>query len=678
MKRKIFLAALITSFLLLSTGVAFPEQYDKKSALAELKRAVNLALEYYSNVHRGEGQHSMVSTELFERARSIVRDYLGVGDDYQIIFGSPRGIDILVANLKKGAGGYKVIYSDRETGLRFGVAALAVKRERLPDLPPVVGGGEVDDVDDDTVAWSDAPAKFEPGTPNITGSIMFAKALGMMKGLNDKDIFRKETPQGRAKNDAKADTLEGLNGVQLLSKFKEVLVGRAALVPSEEGMVRYINLDNGASTPTFAPIMNAAFDALRETDEAARKIISDAKAECHAYFGAPEAEYDCIFTLNTTESINIAAEIAAKFREDGISPVIVGTDLEHNSNELPWRSVALLHAPVDRNGFIDLAALERILKEYNERRRHGSERIRVVTVSGASNVLGTFNDIGAISDLAHKYGAYIHVDGAQLAAHREVKMGSLGIDLFSCSGHKMYAPFGSGCLIARRSLMRRLGEDGLKRARDYGERNLMGIAAMRSSMRILKRIGLDTVEKEERILTARLLRGLSEINKRYGGDTITVFGIQDSDNLSDKGPVVSFHVDDIPHNIVAARLAEIRGIGVRNGCFCAHRLLKFLFDARGKDVSGLVRQGKEPGLVRASIGLENTAEEIDEFIGTLTKIVNDPDNKKYISSEEDCRYCAATALVPRAISKRIDEFVRDVVGKVYDIDPASGIMNRDI
>lgn len=641
-------------------------QYDPGLVFAELERAVKSALDTYSNVHRGDGQYSKASTELFEHARSIVREYLGLGDDYEIIFASCREIDILINKLKQKEG-YKALYSDKETGLRFGVGALAVKKELLPDTPPVVGGGEVDDVSDNSVAWTEAPAKFEPGTPNIIGVIAFAKALSLMRKVNDKDIFRKAMAERHVKK-TEADPFAGLSGLELLPKVRETLVGKSELVPSEEGMLRYINLDNGASTPTFTPIMKSAFDALQATDEEVKKIVSDARAECATYFHAPETEYECIFSSNTTESINIAAEIAATFREDGVEPVVIGTDIEHNSNELPWRNSTLLHAPVNDDGFIDVAVMETFLKEYNETKAHGNKRICIVTVSGASNVLGTFNDIGAICKLAHKYGAYFHADGAQLSAHKEVDMASLGIDLLSCSAHKMYAPFGSGGLVARKSLLQRFGEEKLRRVRAYGERNVMGIAAFKTSMRILNKIGLDVLENEERSLTARVLRGLSGINSKYGEDTILIFGIDDPNKLANKGPVVCFHVDGIPHNIVGARLAEIRGIGVRTGCFCAQRLLKFLFSVRGKDVSELVRQGKTPGLVRVSIGLENTEEDIDEFLRILVKIINDPDSKKFIPGDSDCRYCAGKSLVTHEISKQIDAFVQGAVHNVYDVD----------
>ena len=655
-KSLIFFSAWLT--LAIVCGGASALEYDHTgSNFADLKRAVTVAIGVYSNVHRGDGQYSKASTALFERARSIVRDYLGTGGDHEIIFGSAREIDTLAGTLKPGAD-YKVLYSDRETGLKFCVAALAVEKDFLPDTPPVVGGGEVDDVRDNSVVWSDAPAKFEPGTPNITGVITFAKALSLMQTSRDKDIFKQRSAPDQA-GEPQADPFPGLTGNQLLYKLRETLVGRGNLVPSEEGMVGYINLDNGASTPTFDPIMKSAFDAMQSTDEGARKVIFDAKAECLSYFHAQDTGYECIFTSNTTESINIAAEIASTFRKDGIDPVVVGTDLEHNSNELPWRNNTLLHVPVDSEGFIDLATLERFLKEYNKTGSHGNKKIVIVTVSGASNVLGTFNDIAAISKLAHAYGAYLHVDAAQLAAHREVYMESLGIDLLSCSGHKMYAPFGTGCLIARNGLLQRFGEAGLRRLRDYGDRNVMGIASLATSMRLLRNIGLDTLEKEEKALTVRVLSGLAGINKKNGDDTIFVFGIQDPDRAGDRGPVICFYVDGIPHNIVAQRLAQVRGIGVRTGCFCAHRLLKFLFDSRDADVAQLVKEERPRSYPWVSgLKIHRKARRI---LNVLAGIIQDPKNRKFVRAPD-----SGIARKPSSHTRyRKDRFYRS--GHVRDV-----------
>jgi selenocysteine lyase/cysteine desulfurase len=94
--------------------------------------------------------------------------------------------------------------------------------------------------------------------------------------------------------------------------------------------------------------------------------------------------------------------------------------LEHHSNELPWRyvpGVSRVRLSVDHEGFVDLGELERLLREYNQECAHGAKRVRIVAVSGASNVLGSFNDLPTIGRIAHKYGARFLVDGAQLVAN---------------------------------------------------------------------------------------------------------------------------------------------------------------------------------------------------------------------------------------------------------------------
>ena len=115
-----------------------------------------------------------------------------------------------------------------------------------------------------------------------------------------------------------------------------------------------------------------------------------------------------IFTSNTTEAINLVAESLRSEAEPDSEPVIGNTLLEHNSNELPWRSipgVSLIRLPVDAEGFLELDDLEALLRAYNQEGEHGTKRIKLVTVSGASNVLGTCNDLAAISRIVHRYGA---------------------------------------------------------------------------------------------------------------------------------------------------------------------------------------------------------------------------------------------------------------------------------
>ena len=186
---------------------------------------------------------------------------------------------------------------------------------------------------------------------------------------------------------------------------KQTLIGRGVHVPTVEGVRPFINLDNGASTPTFAPIWNAVCQTWRQSSQVQQAIIHEVKSICAQVLGAPLAAYDVIFTANTTEAINLAAESLSHESEKGAESVVVNTLLEHNSNELPWRTIpgcSLIRLPVDAEGFVDLDELETLLRAYNQQGQHGKQRIKLVAVSGASNVLGIFNDLAEISRIVHQ------------------------------------------------------------------------------------------------------------------------------------------------------------------------------------------------------------------------------------------------------------------------------------
>jgi len=139
--------------------------------------------------------------------------------------------------------------------------------------------------------------------------------------------------------------------------------------------------------------------------------------------------------------------------------VVVNTLLEHNSNELPWRMLpgcSLIRLPVDAEGFVDLNELEALLCAYNQRGQHGkdgagsSEPIKLVAMSGASNVLGTFNDLAEISRIVHRFGARLLVDAAQLVAHRQVAMEECGVDYLDFSAHRRTRHSALGCCWSER------------------------------------------------------------------------------------------------------------------------------------------------------------------------------------------------------------------------------------
>ena len=241
---------------------------DGPEPFAELERGVHAALETYANVHRGSGHNSLVSTHLYEQARQIVLEHLGLNKKkYAVIFCSPRRAEALKAQLEPGS--YQSL-SSQDIGLPLGVRALAVNRKALPkDAPLEAGGGTARLVSPGWVIWAKAPDRFEAGTPAIVNVIAFAVALRLIRQYGN-DAFRgalAETPAvadkpASAEQPAVAeilyhDDLEEYSGRELLLALRQTLIGRGVNVPTAEGTRPFINLDNAASTPTFAPIWDA-------------------------------------------------------------------------------------------------------------------------------------------------------------------------------------------------------------------------------------------------------------------------------------------------------------------------------------------------------------------------------------------------------------------------------------
>jgi selenocysteine lyase/cysteine desulfurase len=249
-------------------------------------------------------------------------------------------------------------------------------------------------------------------------------------------------------------------------------------------------------------------------------------------------------------------------------------------------------------------------------------------LSGASNVLGTFNDISKISKIVHEYGAALLVDGAQMVAHRPVRISEMGIDYFAMSAHKMYAPFGTGILLVKKGLLH-FSKAELAEIRASGEENITGIAALGKAMVLLNRIGMAVIRKEEQALTARALSGLS----RIAG--LEIFGVNDpaAPRFSDKGGVIVFNLKGTMADRVADALSKQAGIGVRFGCHCAHMLIKELLHIgpmlqRFQHlIVGLFPKINLPGLVRVSFGIMNTEADVDALIDAMQKIANNAPRK---------------------------------------------------
>ncbi|HBL35611.1 MAG TPA: aminotransferase, partial [Firmicutes bacterium] len=233
-------------------------------------------------------------------------------------------------------------------------------------------------------------------------------------------------------------------------QIRKEILGLDLKVPLCDGTRRpYLNLDNAATPPplvavvqaiqSFLPWYSSVHRGFGYKSQLSTAVYQEARRLVLDFFAAPAQQYIALFVKNTSEALNKLAK-----RLDLGAGEVLTTWMEHHSNDLPWRlKNQTQHLELTAEGCLDLADLETKLKK-------ARPRIKLVTVCGASNVTGIVNPLQTIAELAHHYGAQIAVDAAQLAPHHPLKIQSSGaehLDYLCLSGHKIYAPFGSGVLI---------------------------------------------------------------------------------------------------------------------------------------------------------------------------------------------------------------------------------------
>lgn len=412
-------------------------------------------------------------------------------------------------------------------------------------------------------------------------------------------------------------------------------------------------LDNAASTPALRAVVDAVNDFLPYyasvhrgagySSRIATAAYEDARERVARFVGATD-EQVVIFAKNTTEGLNRIARLHA---ERGTT-VFVST-AEHHANLLPWRwrasTVRFFRA--DANGVIDEDDLRRQLRD-------APPGPRLVALSGAYNVSGYTPPIHRFARLAHEYDAEILVDGAQLAPHRRVALGGTApeeaIDYFVFSAHKIYAPFGSGALIAPRRRLDAATPDllgggivdlvtldevvwnALPDREEAGSPNVIGAVALAAALDRLELLGREGIEAQEHALTGYTIERLSAIpGLRFLGPP----------GGPDRVGVCSFVLSQVSHERVAAALAYEHGISVRSGCFCAHPAmfdLLALGDAAVADARDRLRRHEHagiPGAVRASLGLQSTRAEVDRLVTALAEIADRGPRASYEHGPDD-------------------------------------------
>lgn len=417
--------------------------------------------------------------------------------------------------------------------------------------------------------------------------------------------------------------------------------------------VRYLNLDNAATTPTFRPVMDKLAEFLEtygsihrgsgQKSQISTAIYEEAISVILEFLGVTQKEYALIPTHNTTSAINKIARMLGISADD----TIFLSEFEHSANDLPWRKGAkIIRVPTDESGQFDLNYFEEALKVSSHKGK------RFVAVSGASNITGALTPVNEIARLAHSYGAKVLVDAAQLVAHREINLqgnkdGSDEIDFICFSGHKMYAPFGGGVLVGKRELMEPLTpddtgggsvdfvmNDSYDLAKNFSKRttagtpNVVGIVSMALSCNIIKKeIGFKYILAHEQEI---LDRAKEKISALHG---IKTYCDLDYD-AKKKCSILTFNVEGVHPNLVAARLGHEFGIGVRQGAICQFSFVAKLLGLNSEEVQAsrqAILSGhtdRSFGIVRASFGLGNITEDVDRFAEALIEIVKTPEKGK--------------------------------------------------
>jgi selenocysteine lyase/cysteine desulfurase len=394
------------------------------------------------------------------------------------------------------------------------------------------------------------------------------------------------------------------------------VLGSDLQVPVKAGrLVPYANLDYAASAPCLAAVNAAVAAALPAYSSVHRGAgyasqlttvrYEQARHTVKAFAGG-RPDDALIFTRNTTDAMNLLARALPE------GTTVVVFDTEHHASLLPWSRVVRLAAPAFPGEAV--RAADEALSEV--------DGPALLVVTAASNVTGELWPIAGLAHIAHRHGARIAVDAAQLVPHRRLNLSALDLDYVAFSGHKLYAPFGAGALIGRADWLaeaspylrgggavKAVGDeiewsDDPEARHEAGTPNVLGAVALAAACDALSATGWTALVREEERLVARLRAGLATLE---GVTELSLWGPEHP-----RVGIVSFVVEGRSAREVAEALSSEHGIGVRDGKFCAHPFVRHLL---GTADGGC--DDDTASAVRASIGIGSTEEHVDRLIEAL-------------------------------------------------------------
>ncbi len=377
-----------------------------------------------------------------------------------------------------------------------------------------------------------------------------------------------------------------------------------------------IYLDNGATSQKPLAVLEAwnkyyteinanVHRGIHTLSQVATEAMEEARRKVQRFINA-QHDYEVIFTKGTTEGLNLIAYAMTNMLKAGDEIII--SYLEHHSNIVPWQMLAertgavLKVIPIDENGMLQLDFLD----------EHINEKTKLISVNQVSNALGVINPVNEIIAKARAASeAVIVVDGAQSVPHFKIDVQQMDCDFFVFSGHKMYAPMGTGILYGKEDLLRKIqpfhggGEmiatcsfekttyADLPFKFEAGTPNVGGNIALGAAVDFMERIGHEQIQTHENALLEYAQKKLLEID-----------GLRIYAEKANRTGVVSFNLEGVGIASDVGMILDKLGIAVRTGHHCTQPIMEFY---------------KIAGTVRASFAMYNTFEDIDALADGVRK-----------------------------------------------------------
>ncbi|MGL5715517.1 MAG: aminotransferase class V-fold PLP-dependent enzyme [Paraclostridium sp.] len=369
---------------------------------------------------------------------------------------------------------------------------------------------------------------------------------------------------------------------------------------------------------TYIDIPNANSDKITAMYNNVRNIVLN-------YVGGDLSKDTVVYTKNATDAINM---LSNAFRQESPDKVVLTTKMEHMANYLPYKeNMNTVLINLTPEGLIDMADYRLKLEEYKG-------RVKLVAVTGASNVTGVVPDFYEMARLAHEYGAMIIVDIVQLLQHRPFTMKPHSdpehIDFVAFSAHKCYTGLDGGALVGNADFLNKyfpieFGAGITKYIDDEkviysnmptkyetGYPDILGIISMGEALKFLSCVGLDNIANYEKKLYEYLIYKLKEV------PGIKIY-VENSPQV--KIPYVAFNIDSIYFKTVASKLGYDYGIEVTSGVVGSNMYVQFLLGISNEEAYALYESGKGYGVVRVTLAFYNTFYEIDRLAYALKEIV---------------------------------------------------------